>query len=339
MVYTVPVIIFMDDASANISKQWNKHIVVYLSNAGLPREMLDKEFCTKFVASSPDTSPMELMHAVWDSMDNALDTPAVMFDCKTGKEILTIPYLIFTASNNPMHTKQTSSAGLNSNYFCRTCDVGGTKAQKKSDEGFTKIFEVGRIRDPDETKGVIEQQLELCVLPGGSNKIDSIVRSNGIKDATVTPIMHYITAKGRALHSRNVSLHEDTQKLSEREIRAKLGEELAALLKKQGFNPLIGMPGFNMHLDMPTKILHTVLLGIVKYFWAQTIWCLKSRKSMAQFQTRLASTNWRGLNALSTDTGYICQYHGSLIGKHFKGLAQVMPFLIYDLVAQDVLRA
>jgi hypothetical protein len=36
MVYTVPVIIFMDDASANVSKQWNKHIVVYLSNAGLP---------------------------------------------------------------------------------------------------------------------------------------------------------------------------------------------------------------------------------------------------------------------------------------------------------------
>jgi hypothetical protein len=44
MVYTVPVIIFMDDASANILKQWNKHIVVYLSNTGLPCEMLDKEF-------------------------------------------------------------------------------------------------------------------------------------------------------------------------------------------------------------------------------------------------------------------------------------------------------
>lgn len=69
MVYTVPVIIFMDDASANISKQWNKHIVVYLSNAGLPREMLDKEFCVKFVASSPNAPPMELMRAVRDSLE------------------------------------------------------------------------------------------------------------------------------------------------------------------------------------------------------------------------------------------------------------------------------
>ena len=69
MVYTVPVIIFMDDASANISKQWNKHIVVYLSNVGLPREMLDKEFCTKFIMSSPNAPPMELMRAVRDSME------------------------------------------------------------------------------------------------------------------------------------------------------------------------------------------------------------------------------------------------------------------------------
>ena len=53
-----------------------------------------------------------------------------------------IPYLIFTTSDNPMHAEQTSHCGLNSNYFCRTCHVGGTKAHKKSDEGFAKVFEV-----------------------------------------------------------------------------------------------------------------------------------------------------------------------------------------------------
>ncbi|KAI9441534.1 hypothetical protein H4582DRAFT_2110380 [Lactarius indigo] len=337
MVYMVPVIIFMDNALANILKQWNKHIVVYLSNAGLPYEMLDKEFCTKFVTSSPNTSPMELMRAVQDSMDNALDAPAVAFNCKTGKEILMIPYLIFTTSDNPMHTKQMNHAGLNLNYFCHTCDVGGTRAQKKSNEGFAKIFEIGHIRDPDQTKGVIEQQLELCMLPGGSNKVDSVVCSNGVKDATIAPIIHYIITKGKALHSR-----KSLAKLSECKIQAKLSEELDALLKKQGINLLIRMPGMylaNMHLNTPTEILHTVLLGIVKYYWAQTIWCLKNCKSMALFQTQLASTNWRGLNTPSTDAGYICQYHGSLIGKHFKSLMQVMPFLIYDLVAQDILCA
>ncbi|KAH8980192.1 hypothetical protein EDB92DRAFT_1772723, partial [Lactarius akahatsu] len=336
MVYTVPVVLFMDDASANISKQWNKHIVVYLSNAGLPREMLDKEFCVKFVTSSPNAPPMELMRAVRDSINGALDSPVVTFDCKTKKEVLIIPYLIFTASDNPMHTEQTSQCGLNSNFFCRTCNVGGTKAYKKSDKGFGEIFEVGNIRDPAETKRVIEQQLELCVLPGGSDKVDTAAQSSGIKDAAVAPIIKYITAKGKAL--RNFST--PNTKTSLNEIQVQLREERDSLLRKGGINPLIGMPGFNMHLDTPTEILHTVLLGVVKYYWAQTIWQLKNRsKNMALFQTRLASVDWNGLNAPSTDTEYICQYHGSLIGKHFKSLAQVMPFLIYNIMHEDVLHA
>ncbi|KAF8256788.1 hypothetical protein EI94DRAFT_1849401 [Lactarius quietus] len=383
MVYTVPVIIFMDDASANISKQWNKHIVVYLSNAGLPREMLDKEFCTRFVTSS------RMLHQ-WNScVRKALDLPVVTYDCKTRKEIMIIPYLIFTASDNPMHAEQTSHCGLNSNYFCRTCHVGGTKAYKKTDEGFGKLFEIGQIRDPDNTRREIEQQLELCVLPGGSDKVDLAARSSGIKDATVVPILSYITTKGKELRSKKLpngnetgdetptqnssdlvqvipgpdsmdvdeccidnpdltatpgdvqqhdavlhiayeaeklasaSLRENMGRLSEPEIQAMLGEELEALLKKSGINPLIGMPGFNIHLDTPTEILHTVLLGVVKYFWAQTIWYLKNRsKSLTLFRTRLSSVKWNGLNAPSTNAEYICQYHNSLIGKHFKSLAQ-----------------
>ncbi|KAF8259437.1 hypothetical protein EI94DRAFT_1616008 [Lactarius quietus] len=340
MVYTVPVIIFMNDASANISKQWNKQIVVYLSNAGLPREMLDKEFCTRFVTSSSNASPMELMHAVRDSMDRALDSPVITYDCKTGEEIMTIPYVIFTASDNPMHAEQTSHCGLNSNYFCRTCHVGGTKAYKKTNKGFGRLFEIGQIRDLDNTKREIEQQLELCVLTGGKDKVDSAAQSSGIKDATVVPILNLITTKGKTLRSKKILFDKNTGRLSEPEIQAILGEELEALLKKCGINPLIGMPGFNIHLNTPTEILHTVLLGVVKYYWAQTMWYLKScSKSLSLFQTRLASVHWNSLNAPSTNAKYICQYHNSLIRKHFKSLTQVMPFLIFDLVLQDVLHA
>jgi hypothetical protein len=87
------------------------------------------------------------------------------------------------------------------------------------------------------------------------------------------------------------------------------------------------------------EILHTVLLSVIKYYWVQMIWLLKNHsKSLPLFQTCLASVEWNGLNVPSTNTKYICQYHGSLIRKHFKSLAQVMPFLIYD-VTQDVLHA
>ena len=68
MVYAVPLIIFMDDVSGNISKQWNKHFVIYMSNANLPREMLQREFFVRFVASSLHASPMELMYAMKQSI-------------------------------------------------------------------------------------------------------------------------------------------------------------------------------------------------------------------------------------------------------------------------------
>jgi hypothetical protein len=61
MVYGVPLIVFMDDVSGNVSKQWNKHHVIYISNGNMPREMVEKEFCVRFVTSSPFASPMELM--------------------------------------------------------------------------------------------------------------------------------------------------------------------------------------------------------------------------------------------------------------------------------------
>ena len=90
-------------------------------------------------------------------------------------------------------------------------------------------------------------------------------------------------------------------------------------------------------MDTPMEILHTVLLGVVKYFWGQTVWLLEKLHLMDTFQVRLGSTDSDGLNAPFLNTEYICKYKGSLIRKHFKSLAQVMPFLIYDLVPKSVL--
>jgi hypothetical protein len=60
---------------------------------------------------------------------------------------------------------------------------------------------------------------------------------------------------------------------------------------------------------------------------------------MDVFQMRLGSVNVEGLNIPPVNAKYMCQYKGSLIGKHFKSLAQLMPFLIYDLVPATVLDA
>lgn len=58
---------------------------------------------------------------------------------------------------------------------------------------------------------------------------------------------------------------------------------------------------------------------------------------MSLLQTRLTSLDTCGLNAPSFNAAYICHYKGGLIGKHFKSLAQLMPFVVYDIIPEPVL--
>lgn len=94
--------------------------------------------------------------------------------------------------------------------------------------------------------------------------------------------------------------------------------------------------GLDAPRDTPTEILHTVLLGIVKYFWAQTYFVIHQAKKSALFRARLNAINADGLNIPKIQGDYMCQYRGGLIGKHFKAIAQIMSFAVIDLVSDDV---
>ena len=139
-------------------------------------------------------------------------------------------------------------------------------------------------------------------------------------------------------------------------LEKKLDEMLQGRTVQDSINPLLGMKGTfviavtagpliikmtvgitNIHMDTPTEILHTILLGVVKYFWGQTVFLLEKYHMLHIFQSRLDSVETHGLNGPTLNADYICRYKGGLIGKHFKSLAQVMPFLIYDCVPKTVL--
>ncbi|KAG0693274.1 hypothetical protein DFH29DRAFT_985530 [Suillus ampliporus] len=272
MVYAVPLIIFMDNVSGNISKQWNKHHAIYMSNANLPREMLERR--------------------------------------------------LFVAGDNPMQAEECSHAGLNCNYFCRTYDVGGTKEYKASDEGYHNIFIPGNLRTPEKTTEDIRHQFEAAMKSGATQNASA-------------SILESLIELGKKLRKREPG----SQAMSESDVTAALEREFEEQLQgatlEDTINPLLGMNRISMHLDTPTEILHTILLGIVKYFWGQTVFLLEKAKLLHIFQSRLESDK-DGLNAPSLNADYICHYKGSLIGKHFKSLAQVMPFLIHDLIPRTV---
>ncbi|KAG1718716.1 hypothetical protein EDB19DRAFT_1899104 [Suillus lakei] len=336
MVYSVPLIIFMDD--------WNKHHAIYMSNTNLPREMLEKEFFVRFVSSSPHAPPMELMRAMRESISYVVlldisQSGVIAWDCKYNEEIMLIPYALFLAGDNPMQAEECSHTGLNCNYFCRTCEVGGTKEYKESEAGYNTIFMSGNLRTPEKTLQEIRQQFETAFRSGATTKIQNSVSLTGVRDSSSALILSVLVELGKKLRKRTAG----SQALTENEVEVALRKEFEELLKggqlNDIINPLLGTDGLDIHMDTPTEILHTILLGVVKYFWGQTVFLLEKVKFLHIFQCRLESIDKDGLNAPCLNADYICHYKGSLIGKHFKSLAQVMPFIIHDLVPPTVLNA
>ncbi|KAJ7756607.1 hypothetical protein B0H16DRAFT_1458060 [Mycena metata] len=237
-------------------------------------------------------------------------------------------------SDNPMQSEISAHIGGKGNCFCCKCQVGGTQKEKATNEGYHALFEL-----------CVEEYFPKAGVPRTKEQILEELRkqdsqtATGVKDA-------YTQFHIDELISRFKQMRKDQPDRSVDDIEAELIQWTIDnrdriyspfLTLKDACRPNSGI-GFDPAKDTPIELLHTILLGIVKYIWhvTHTSWSPEQKKMYAM---RLQSTNTDGLSIHAIRSNYIMQYAGSLIGRQFKTIAQTNIFHIRGLVTEDHFKA
>ncbi|KAJ7062538.1 hypothetical protein C8F01DRAFT_1281319 [Mycena amicta] len=323
--YVVMIPLWADDVSGNKSKQYNKHINVYMVNSNLPGQLLQQEYFVRFVSTSPNATSPEQFSALKEQIQATETEPIRCFNAHTGRKcraILRVPGL---PADNPQQSEEASHMGGNANRKRRRCKVGGGHEITESDQGYHALHFAGLARTAAETKQTLGQQLELALL-GVKAPIDKLQTATGIKDKVAQYWIDILLEKARRMKAEHPSRKADDITT---ELRAWLAEQPGDKI-----NPLLDFSGLDPNRDTPVEILHTILLGIIKYVWhlLHTSW---SSSQQDLFAVRLQSTDTDGLTIPPIRAAYMMQDRNGLIGKHFKALMQTMVFHMHEITSPE----
>ncbi|PIL28321.1 hypothetical protein GSI_09610 [Ganoderma sinense ZZ0214-1] len=129
-VLAVPLWMYCDDTSGNLSKKWNKHNSILFTLAGLPREHTQKEYNIHFLTTSNLAPPLEMMDGVIEQLENAQQTGIWAWDAQQQEAVLVVPFVLALLGDNPMQSEFACHMGMHAKFFCRNCWVKGHDASE-----------------------------------------------------------------------------------------------------------------------------------------------------------------------------------------------------------------
>ncbi|KAJ7221179.1 hypothetical protein C8J57DRAFT_1594096 [Mycena rebaudengoi] len=312
---------FGDDVSGNRTKSWNKHWNAYMTHQNLPRKLLQQEFHVHFVSTSPNASVSEQFYEFKAAVEVTHTDPVEVHD-ENGDATCLCIHVNAGPSDNPMQSEVSAHIGGKGNCFCQKCQVGGTQKEKATDEGYHKLFEAGAPRTKELILEELEKQVKLTC-SGVIKHVKDSQTNTGVKDAFTQFWIDDIISRFKEM--RKAEPDRSVQDIQKELIQWTLDN------RDKIYSPFLTTAGFNPTKDMPIEILHTILLGVIKYIWhvTHTPWSPEQKQTYA---IRLQSTNTDGLSIHAIRSNYIMQYAGSLIGRQFKTIAQINVFHVRDLV-------
>ncbi|TEB26579.1 hypothetical protein FA13DRAFT_1888971, partial [Coprinellus micaceus] len=366
-VYAFPVWLYCDDTSGNKSKKWNKHNSFLFTPAGLPHDQAHLEYHVHFICTSNVAPPLEMLDGISEQINKGQSEGIWAWDCEADEAALLIPSVLAVLGDNPMQSELACHIGLHGKYFCRCCfvkgkdaddmedldditeellrsgsDTGGrgSKSKKKkkrkqreetAQEMLARVrrfLKIGEARDPIETQRDLRNVFTAATTIGQKTHSKALKREKGIKDM----YQEHFTEK----------VFDFMKKLSGGvpERQAKVDELVKTLPKDEMLASPIWriQDDLDPHRDTPVEILHVVLLGFVKYFWRDAMARL-SDEQKATVIARLISVRTSGLEIPPIAARTLVKYAGSLVGRDFRVVVQVAPFVLHGLVPAACYRA
>ncbi|KAL1692476.1 hypothetical protein GGG16DRAFT_51549 [Schizophyllum commune] len=337
---SLPIWLYCDDTSGNVSKRWNKHNSFLFTAAGLPRCQVHKESSIHFLSTSNIAPPLEMLDGIVEQLEKAQEMGIWAWDWAHRQLVLVIVSVLAMLGDNPMQSEFSCHIGFMGRLFCRVCwasrgaaheetegadadseeaaAAGGRGKKKETLQEMIQRLNVfvskSSSRTRVETMSVLRSQFETALRLGGKADYERQRTVKGIKDVFMEHFVErlfYVNRKGGG-----------SKAFKEKEIA-----RLRAALPANPYSPVWRIRDFDPHSDTPVEILHVILLGFVKYFWRDTLARL-NKSQLETLKTRISSFDVGGLGVSPLSGERLVTYGRSLTGSDFRIIAQIAPFVL-----------
>ncbi|KAJ7351946.1 hypothetical protein DFH08DRAFT_913107 [Mycena albidolilacea] len=311
--FVIMVSLWADDVSGNKFKQYNKHMTMYTGNGCLPGRLLQQEFHIHYVSTSPHASSAEQFATFRNHVQSTEKNLVKCYNTvtkRTCRFILRTPGLPADNHNSP------KSAAI----------WGAMPTSLESDVQYHACHLTGVARNAQEIHESLKGQLRLAML-GDPKPVEEHQQKSGTKNKVTQYWVETLISKAKAMKADNP-----------RRSGTNIASELKTWLDEQPgdkMNPLLDIVGLDSSQDTPVELLHTILLGVMKYIWHLLNTSQWSDTDHHLFAIRLQTADLSGLTVPPLCAGYMIQYKNNLIGKHFKTLMQTLAFHIHSICTPE----
>ncbi|CAD6925779.1 unnamed protein product [Tilletia controversa] len=302
-VFLAYLLFFLDDLSGNKSKKWGALSALSYQFANLPAEQLCEERSILHFSISNDATALEMMDAFVKEIETHHTTAIRVWDCELQSEVDVLVRPVCLVADNPMHAILSSNIGMLGAKPCRVCTWGGTKVWKQGEDRIRMAME----RSSEDAIDTLSQQLQYARDDNTKQYYDSRT-DTGYSDGFTHSVALTLLEDNDVLRGKDPA-HPDTPRpaLSEAEVVNAMNASHLAYNGAEFHNPLLRLKaiGWDVTQSTPVEVLHTFLLGPVKYLLRAT------KRNMTPRQLDLLQIQ---LEALNTD-GLPC-------GKTFRAAAR-----------------